>query len=216
MGPRRGYPGCRTITRTSAAFATKAIWDLRAATTSVCRPPSGEIRILLNNDTYVTRGWITDLIRPLQNDPDVGMTGPLTNMIGNEQKIRIAYHDMEEMGRASADFTSSRRRSIFATDNLAFFCVAIRADVIEKVGLLDEAFRLGFFEDDDYCRRVQAAGYKLVVCDGVFVHHHLSASFDQLGGTAKSKMMLEGKAIFEAKWGTWHPHRYREEAGFGE
>ena len=176
----------------------------------------GNIRILLNNDTYVTRGWITDLIRPLQRDPRVGMTGPLTNMIGNEQKIRIAYRDMEEMARASAAFTTPRRRNIFATDNLAFFCVAIRSDVIEKVGLLDEAFRLGFFEDDDYCRRVQTAGYGLAVCDGVFVHHHLSASFDQMGGTAKNKLMLESKAIFEAKWGTWKSHKYREEAGFGE
>ena len=177
---------------------------------------TGEIRVVLNNDTYVTKGWIRDLIRPLLADPRVGMTGPLSNMIGNEQKIVISYSDMQEMAASSAAFTARRRRCTFETENLAFFCVAIRREVIETVGYLDESFSVGFFEDDDYCRRARQAGYRLLICDDVFVHHHLSASFDKLAAGEKAELMQRNRKIFEAKWGPWTPHRYRDQPGFGE
>ena len=141
---------------------------------------SGDISILLNNDTYVTHGWILDLIRPMLRHPEIGMCGPVTNNIGNEQKITIAYADMQEMAEASADFAVAHRRETYDVERLAFFCVAIRKQVIDKVGALDETYRLGFFEDDDYCERVRASGFRMVICDDAFVHHHLFASFSQI------------------------------------
>jgi GT2 family glycosyltransferase/glycosyltransferase involved in cell wall biosynthesis len=180
------------------------------------RAARGEFVVLLNNDTYVTQGWVRDLIRPMQRQADIGMTGPLTNMAGNEQKIAIAYSNMEEMAQASAAFTVPRSRGIFPTRNLAFFCVAIRRAVIEQVGELDEGYGSGYFEDDDYCMRVRKAGHQLAVCDDVFVHHHHSASFDLIGEPAKTALMKRNRRIFEKRWGRWKPHTYREAPGFGE
>jgi len=179
------------------------------------RAATGDYVILLNNDIYVTRGWISDLIRPLQLDPTVGMAGPLTNNIGNEQKVKIAYTCMTEMQEKARMLVRRYPRRCFFTSGLAFFCVAIRREAIENVGLLDESYTVGFFEDDDYCRRVAAAGYKLVIADDVFVHHRLSASFDALGAARKKELMEHNRAVYESKWGTWIPHRYRDEAGFG-
>ncbi len=68
------------------------------------RAARGDYVVLLNNDTFVTRGWVRDLIRPMQRDPRVALTGPLTNNIGNEQKIRIAYRSMAEMHEAARRF----------------------------------------------------------------------------------------------------------------
>lgn len=177
---------------------------------------SGDFIILLNNDTYVTSGWVRDLVRPMIRDNTIGMTGPLTNNIGNEQKIKIGYRNMEEMSVAASDFIRQRKRKIFYTYNLAFFCVAIRREVISEVGLLDDQYERGFFEDDDYCRRVVSAGFKLAIVDDVFVHHHLSASFDQLGIEEKQRLMKVNMERYEAKWGKWVPHKYRNEIGFGE
>lgn len=175
----------------------------------------GEFVILLNNDTVVTRGWVRDLIRPMQLDPRIGLTGPLTNNIGNEQKVKPGYGDIEEMHRWARRFVRGRLRRTFDTGNLAFFCVAIRRGVLEGVGLLDEVYGIGFFEDDDYCRRVRQADYRLVIADDVFVHHHLSASTAMLGHQAKDELMARNKAVFEERWGPWQPHRYRDEPGFG-
>lgn len=174
----------------------------------------GDYIILLNNDTFVTPGWVRDLIRPAIADERIGLVGPLTNMIGNEQKIAIHYKDMEEMRREARRFTLPRRGRLHETNNLAFFCVCIPRRVINRVGLLDEEFGLGFFEDDDYCMRVADAGYRLVVADGVFVHHHLSGSFDR-DPEQKRSLMTTNKGRFESKWGPWKPHQYRDEPGFG-
>ena len=180
------------------------------------RAAGGDFVILLNNDTFVTRGWARDLIRPMLRDPSIGMTGPLTNMAGNEQKIGIAYSNMAEMARAGAAFTVRRRRQLYPIGCLAFFCVAIRRSVIDAVGLLDEVYTTGYFEDDDYCMRVQEAGYRLAVCDDVFIHHHHSASFDQLGELATTALQKRNRRIFEKRWGRWTPHSYRKAIGFGE
>ncbi len=175
----------------------------------------GEYVILLNNDTYVTRGWVRDLIRPLQQDRSIGLAGPLTNNMGNEQKIDIVYDGMLEMAEGARRFVRRHTRRRFGVSTLAFFCVALRRDVIERVGLLDVAYGVGFYEDDDYCRRAERAGYRMVVVDDVFVHHHMSASFDALGAERKREQMERNKAIYEARWGPWRPHVYRNAPGFG-
>lgn len=178
------------------------------------RRARGEFVILLNNDTVVTRGWVRDLIRPMQLDPGIGLAGPLTNDIGNEQKLSLMYGDLAEMHEVSRRVVRARLRRRFDTSNLAFFCVAIRRDVLDEVGLLDEAYGVGFFEDDDYCRRVRQAGWRLVIADDVFVHHYLSVSFHALG-EERAELLARNKAIFESRWGPWEPHRYRDEPGFG-
>src|SRR5712692_2233030 len=178
------------------------------------RVARGDYVILLNNDTYVTRGWVRDLIRPMQLDPQIGLTGPLTNDIGNEQRVKIAYDTMQEMQQAARRFVRGRLRRTLEVGNLAFFCAAIRRGVLEEIGLLDEVYGLGYYEDDDYCRRASQANYKLVIADDVFVRHAHSVSFDKLGEKA-AEQMARNRVIFEQRWGPWPPHRYRDEAGFG-
>jgi hypothetical protein len=185
-----------------------------AAGNNVGIKATGEYIILLNNDTYVTYGWIRGLIRPMQLNSEIGLVGPLTNNIGNEQKIRITYHDMQEMEVAARRFVRSRLRQMTPVRRLAFFAVALRRRAIDLVGLLDERYGLGYFEDDDYCMRANEQGVKMVIADDVFVHHHLSVSFSTLGAQA-GELMKKNRALFEERWGAWEPHRYRDEPGFG-
>jgi hypothetical protein len=175
----------------------------------------GEYVILLNNDTVVTRGWVRDLIRPLQIDPRIGMVGPLTNRIGNEQRVAVSYDDLREMASAARQLVRRSLRQTLAVRVLAFFCVALRRAMIDELGPLDEAYGVGYFEDDDYCMRAARAGWKMVVADDVFIHHHHSASFQALGNAA-SEQMARNRQLFESRWGPWQPHRYRDAPGFGE
>jgi len=173
---------------------------------------SGDYLVLLNNDTYVTPHWVGTMVKHLARNPGIGILGPVTNNIGNEARVEIHYADMEEMKRAAAAYTSRRMGKLLDVDTVAFFCVAMPRSTYERVGPMDEAFGVGFFEDDDYCRRVQAAGLRVVCADDVFVHHHLSASFDALKAEKKQELFDRNKAIYEAKWGQWKPHAYRTQA----
>src|SRR6185312_13010485 len=169
---------------------------------------TGEYLVMLNNDTHVTPGWVATLVGHLQRTPTLGMLGPVTNNIGNEARIDIRYNDMEQMLQAAADYTARHAGQLTTLHTAAFFCVAMPRGVYEKVGELDEAFGIGMFEDDDYCRRVQQAGWSIACADDVFIHHHLSASFNKIKQEKRQAMFEQNKAIYEAKWGTWEPHRY--------
>lgn len=174
---------------------------------------TGEVLVMLNNDTFVTPGWVRTLRAHLLRDKDLGLVGPVTNNIGNEARIEICYADMDQMAAQAGNYTRQHPGQAMPIATVAFFCVMLPRAVYDSVGGLDEAFGLGFFEDDDYCRRVEQAGWKVACAEDVFVHHHLSASFDQVGAERKKELFEKNKAIYEAKWGAWEPHAYRPASG---
>lgn len=171
---------------------------------------SGEYLVLLNNDTYVTPGWIRTMVNHVRRDKTIGLLGPVTNNIGNEARIDIAYDSMAEMLDRSAGYTRSRLGRTFPLRTAAFFCVMIPRSTYQQVGPLDEAFGRGFFEDDDYCRRVEQLGLRIACAEDVFIHHHLSASFNKLKQQDRQRLFEENRKIYEAKWGEWIPHGYRD------
>ncbi|WP_248744765.1 glycosyltransferase [Pseudomonas sp. MWU12-2037] len=171
---------------------------------------SGDYLVILNNDTIVTAGWIKGLMRHLIDNNDIGIIGPVTNNIGNEARITTRYTHLSEMHAESARITRQHMGQWFEINTLAFFCVMLPRSSYEQIGGLCEDYGLGFFEDDDYCRRIQHQGIRAACAEDVFVHHHLSASFNKLGAEKKQALFEKNKAIYESKWGAWTPHRYRD------
>ena len=97
---------------------------------------------------------------------------------------------------------SSTRGVAFDIEVATLFCAAMRRDVFERVGSLDERFEVGLFEDDDYSERVRAAGYRVVCAEDAFVHHFGEASFGELVSTGRyGELFRANKARFEEKWG---------------
>lgn len=167
---------------------------------------TGDYLTILNNDTYVTPGWIRTLVHHLEKDKNIGLIGPVTNNIGNEAKIDIVYNSMDEMLLKSRAFTHRHIGRFFPLKTAAFFCVMMPRTTYSAVGPLDEAFGRGFFEDDDYCRRIEQLGLQVVCAEDVFIHHHLSASFNKLKWQERKNLFEKNKKIYEEKWGEWAPH----------
>lgn len=175
--------------------------------------PDAEFFVLLNNDTAVPPGWLTRLVRHAGRS-DFGMVGPVTNCIGNEAQIPTAYATLDEMVEFSRHIRRMFEDEYFDIKLLAMFCVAIRKEVFERVGFLEEAFTIGMFEDDDYAERVRLAGYRVVCVEDVFVHHYGSSSFKKLPPDQYKRLFETNKKIFEQKWGkAWVPHTYRKRGG---
>lgn len=170
---------------------------------------TGDYLVLLNNDTVVTPGWLLTMARHLQANGDIGLIGPVTNNIGNEAKINIAYKSTAEMLPQALARTTLHMGQRIPLRTAAFFCVMMPRSVYEQVGLLDENFGRGFFEDDDYCRRVEQLGLRIACAEDVFVHHHLSASFNKLHSGEKQALFEQNRAYYESKWGKWNPHMRR-------
>ncbi len=160
----------------------------------------GDFLCLLNNDTVVTGSWLSDLVKHLQIHPDIGLIGPVTNSIGNEAKISVDYRDLVDLPKWSAQYCEVNKGRLDDISMLAFFCVVMPRAVFECVGLLDERFGLGMFEDDDYNRRVRAAGYKALLARDVYVHHWQRASFKLLGEDVYHEIFQQNRLKYQSKW----------------
>ena len=168
-----------------------------------------EYVVLLNNDCIVTPGWLTKLIQYLR-DPKVGMVGPVTSFAGNEACINPGYYQLENIDRFARMYTFFHHGQSFDISMLAMFCVAMRREVIDKIGPLDEQFGAGMFEDDDYAERVHAAGYRIVCAEDVYIHHFGRSSFSKLAQGEYTRVFEDNRRRFEAKWQTvWKPPKPR-------
>lgn len=170
---------------------------------------SGEYVVVLNNDTFVSPNWIKNLLQHFSNDK-VGMVGPVTNNIGNQAKIIVdSYFTEADFLKVATKihYENLGKTYLMSKGALAFFCVMIRKSVIESVGLLDENFGRGWFEDDDYTLRMRLAGYQAMIADDVFIHHEHSASFGKLADDARLELFNKNRTYFETKHQIkWSPH----------
>lgn len=119
----------------------KLIWVDEAigytkATNLGIKAAQGDYVILLNNDTELLGQardqWLKMLVEPF-SDPTVGLTGPL------QLFDRYANSNV-----------------------LIFFCVMVKKELFDKIGLLDEIFTPGGGEDIDFTVRANLAGYQSV------------------------------------------------------
>ncbi len=171
------------------------------------RAASGTILVLLNNDTQVSEDWLAGVRAALLEDGSIGLVGPVSNAVGNEQKIFTGGGTPAEILAEGAAWVRHSRGDAFETERLGFFCVALRRETADAVGPLDEAFDLGFYEDDDYCLRVRKAGYRLVCREDVFVYHRGSSSFGKAPGKTR-ELLKKNRLRLERKYGIRYAPRH--------
>lgn len=158
---------------------------------------TGDIIIVLNNDVFVTPFWADHLAAHLQK---VDLVGPMTNNISGPQKLEDKkFFDEQERIDYAKKINSKNLGKLSPTHRLVFFCVAFKKEVIERVGLLDEQFTPGNFEDDDFCLRAVEAGFKLAYAEDVFVQHLGSVTHKSLNIDRK-KLINTNRIKFETKW----------------
>jgi glycosyltransferase involved in cell wall biosynthesis len=77
------------------------------------------------------------------------------------------------------------------------FCLYLRRDMLDAVGLLDAAaFPRGYGEENDLSMRAAHAGFRHVLDDRTYVRHRQSASF----GGMKAGLMAAGRAVVDERY----------------
>ncbi len=170
-----------------------------AAVNQGIREAAGNQVLLLNNDCLATTGWLARLLRALHRDPRIGLVGPCSNCVSGEQQVAVTYDDVDELDGFSWDWGKAHDGCTEDTDRLVGFCLLIRREVVDKVGLLDEQFGVGCFEDDDYCLRAIREGYRAVIARDAFVHHFGGRTFVG-SGVDFAALMSQNERLFRAKW----------------
>lgn len=164
----------------------------------------------LNSDTLLPEGWLAVLLDALESDPAIGMVGPRSNNVSGSQQIAgLEFSTLDAINAFARERAAVHAGQLRDVARLVGFCVLIRDTVWQQVGLLDEAFGIGNFEDDDYCIRVLQAGYRLCVAEDAFVFHYGSRTFLGMGihDDAWRELIARNQAVFEEKWQVQAPER---------
>ena len=164
--------------------------------------------LLLNSDTIVTPRWLENLQNALYSADNIGAVSCVTNCCSNFQQIKVSYSNYDELVQFAEKFNHSDPALWEIRPRLIGFCYLIKNTAYRHVGLLDERFAPGNFEDDDYSLRLIMSGYKLLLCRDTFIHHYGSASFgkhttpeEQAEKARKYAALLQrNQGLFVEKW----------------
>lgn len=165
------YPQVRLIrNERNLGFAAGNNVGLRAAT--------GDVLVLLNQDTEVRPGWLAALVEAVQ-DLTVGIAGcKLLYPDGTIQHAGGYLHGdrgaTEHYGRHELDVGQyDIPRDVEFVTGAA---LALTRETWKCIGPLDEEFAPAYFEDTDWCFRAQAAGRRVVYWPAAVAVHKESAS----------------------------------------
>lgn len=151
----------------------------------IASDPNSDV-LLLNSDTVLLPNALFYLRMGLYKKDNYGTAGCITNRICNMQAVPELYNiDItNEDGYTyvykyglnhNVPMKNAYEEKIYLTG----FALLIKRNVINEVGMLDEIFTPGNYEDNDYGLRVLAAGYKNILCHNSFIMHVCSASFNK-------------------------------------
>ncbi|OKP71461.1 glycosyl transferase family 2 [Paenibacillus sp. P3E] len=161
---------------------------------------SGDELLLLNNDVIVPRGWLERLKHALYSAPDIGIVGPVTNYASGRQRVSTTYMDIAEFHAEAERVSLQGSRGWSETRRLIGLCFLLKRELMETIGLLDERYSPGHYEDDDYCYRARLRGYRLLIAGNCLVHHEGSASFKEVYSSGLQELVERGRRMFMDKW----------------
>ena len=156
---------------------------------------------LLNNDTEVLNGFLSNSLSLMKTHPNAALVGSTLHFPnGTLQECgAIVWSDgtAHNFGRARSlgplEFKFSRK-----VDYCSGAGVLIRNDLLNQVGLFDERFAPAYYEDTDLSFKLREIGYEVWVCHLSRVIHHEGLSHgddtDVLVKTNRDKFSLKWKA----------------------
>jgi GT2 family glycosyltransferase/glycosyltransferase involved in cell wall biosynthesis len=155
--------------------------------------------VLLNADTEVPAGWLARLAGQAYSHPRVATVSPFSNNATLCSYPAVEGGPLpfgETLARIDAACLAANAGRAVTVPTTVGFCMYLRRDALDELGAFDtETFGRGYGEENDYCMRANAAGWRhLLACD-LFVYHEGEVSF---GDNAPER--AASVAPLEARW----------------
>jgi len=169
---------------------------------------SGEVVVLLNNDTEVVADdWLDELVGQLAR-PEVGVVGALL-LFGDGTIQHAGVHRGVGglMGHGHkhrpGDDPGYHGRLTVAYEVAAVpgACLGTTRTLWERLGGLDEEHLAVAYNDIDLCLRARTAGLRVVLTPHAVLHHHESLSRGYDDDPARRARLAAEVATMEERWG---------------
>ncbi len=143
---------------------------------------SGRDVILLNSDTEVYHNWLDRFVEVAASRPRVGTITAMSNnatiasypvwLEGSNDDLEVSWSHLDEIA-------AEVNRGLYVDVPTGIgFCMYISREGLDEVGDFDQvAFKAGYGEENDLCRRLEHAGFSNLIAGNIFVRHVGSVSF---------------------------------------
>lgn len=155
---------------------------------------------LLNNDTIIMQNSIFNMRMALYSERAIGAVGAVSNYVSNNQKVNVKFEEIDDYIKFALENNVVDEKSYEQRAKLVGFAMFIKREVLDEIGLLDERFTPGNYEDDDLSIRIAISGKKLLLAKDSYIHHFGSISFKK-DVQAYEKLLTCNREKFKEKWG---------------
>ncbi len=170
---------------------------------------SGDIVVLLNNDTEICKSdWLTNMVAQAVR-PEVGCVGAklyyssgLIQHAGVIVGIRGVAGHAHRFYPRDADGHCGRLKIAQNVSAVTAACLAVRREIFEEVGGLDEVNLKVAYNDVDFCLRVLEAGYDNIWTPHVELYHHESVSRGSDDTLKKARRFQQEYDYMISRWHT--------------
>ena len=161
----------------------------------------GDWLVVLNNDVVLTDGWLEGLLE-----------------FAREKSVDIVCPALRE-GELNYDLPAhargfvSRMRDVARPGAAHGVCFLVRRSVFETIGLFDENFKFGVFEDTDFFLRAKQASFSTAITGAAFIHHFKSVTQSAMIKDGVPPYEEGNRVYFRKKWGlNWWRRKPRQVA----
>lgn len=163
--------------------------------------------VLLNSDTIIYRGALTEMRRVAYCDSMIGFVSPRSN-----NATICSFPHQEEFRKlppqeAYAVFCelSAYLPLYHYVPTAVGFCMYIKLDILRDFGLLDEIYGKGYNEENDLIMRANRCGYRAALANRAFVYHIGEKSFSS-SETSKSALEEQNAALLGSRYPEYQEH----------
>src|SRR5579883_1312875 len=168
----------------------------------------GQYVCLLNNDAFVTSGWLGELLRVLNESPEAGAVGPV--FLFPDGTIQEAGGHVRPDGipvralRGEPE-TAAAGLADHAVDYISAACLLLPRALFIEAGGFDLAYEPACYEDTDFCFKLAALGRKVMLAPQARVYHIEGFSTGEDAVLARREQALGdlNREKFLARWGDY-------------
>ncbi len=169
--------------------------------------------VILNNDTIVDKNLVYELLNAFDKDSNIGIVSPKIYFAKGFEfhKDRYKNEDLGNVlwyagGDMNWDNVIGSHRGVDEIDKGQYeeqkeidfssgCCMAVKKEVFEKVGFLNEKYFL-YYEDNDYSQRAKRKGYKIIYTPKAILWHKNAGSAGGSGSNLQDYYITRNRLLF--------------------
>lgn len=169
--------------------------------------------LILNNDTIVSKNLVEELVKVADSNEKIGIAAPKIyfapgfefhkDRYTKDEQGKVIWYAGGEMDldnvlghhRGVDEVDTGQFDEISPTDFASGCCLLIKKEVLERVGMFDEAYFL-YYEDSDLCQRVKGKGYRILFVPSAIIWHKNAGSAGGSGSKLQDYYITRNRLLF--------------------